>query len=252
MLSASIAQSLDRTDPSQLELAGIGCFAQVFKAADTGLQGEKRIYERLGSHPYILRCYGEYCGGGIPSGLVFEHHSAGTLADNLDLSKYPYQRSQWPVQAAEVLQYIHSKNVIHSDLGSHTFLVQQDGSLALADFEGSRIDDDMTLVSYSTRYARLDCDAGVSTKVDDIFALGTVLYEITTGHLLYADCPSKEVRSLLKQRTFPDLANVPQLLRMVIQNCWANQCLTAEEVLIDLKGYSSCLTCAEPFEKLET
>ncbi|KAL4959558.1 kinase-like domain-containing protein [Aspergillus stella-maris] len=232
MLPASIAQSLERTDLSELELAGVGCFAQVFKVADTGLvikptfdhpvvgdlqQSEKRIYERLGSHPYILRYYGEYCGGGgLSSGLVFEHHPAGTLADSLDLSKYPNQRSQWSVQAAEALRYIHSKNVIHSDFGSHNFLVQQNGSLVLADFGGSIIDDDMAVVSYSTRYARPDCDPDISTEVDDVFALDTVLYEITTGHLLYPDHPSKEMRFLLKQRRFSDLGDVPQTLRVVI------------------------------------
>ena len=110
MLPASIARSLERTDLSELELAGVGCFAQVFKAADTGLvikqtfdhpvvgnlqQSVKRIYKRIGSHPYILHYSGESCGSeDLPSGLVLEYHPAGTLADNLDLSQYTKQRGQ--------------------------------------------------------------------------------------------------------------------------------------------------------------
>ncbi|KAL4793909.1 kinase-like domain-containing protein [Aspergillus venezuelensis] len=211
MLPASIAQSVERTNLSELGLAGIGCFAQVFKVADTGFvikqtfnhpvvgnlqQSEKRIYERLGPHSYILRYYGEYCGGGsLLGGLT------------------------WPVQAAEALRFIHSKNVIHSDFGSHNFLVQRDGNLALADFGGSRIDDDMAVMSYSTRYSRADCDPDVSTEADDTFALGTLLYEIIVGHPLYAVRQSKDIRKLLKLRKFPDLAIVPQNFRMVIHKC---------------------------------
>lgn len=45
--------------------------------------------------------------------------------------------ASWPLQATEAVKYIHSKGVIHGDLGSHNFLVQSDGTLALADFGGS-------------------------------------------------------------------------------------------------------------------
>lgn len=110
MLPASIAEALDKTNRKHIELAGIGCFSQVIKVADTGLVIkeafdhpvvgnlqclEKRIYERLGHHPYILRYYGEYSlGNGLPNGLVFQHHGLGTLAANLALSKYATERTQ--------------------------------------------------------------------------------------------------------------------------------------------------------------
>ncbi|GIK02211.1 hypothetical protein Aspvir_006260 [Aspergillus viridinutans] len=186
-----VAEALEKADRNQIQLAGVGCFAQVIKVADTGFviketfdhpvvgnlqPTEKRIYERLGHHPFILRYYGEYCqGNGLPSGLVFQYHRAGTLADNLALSNYQDKRAQWPLQAAEALRFIHSKNVIHSDFGSHNFLIQEDGTLALADFGGSRIDDTAAVVSYSTRYERPCSDYDLdSTEIDDLFALGTI------------------------------------------------------------------------------
>ena len=110
MLPCSVVEALQKADRKQIQLAGVGCFAQVVKIADTwfviketfdhpdvgNLQAtEKRIYERLGHHPYILRYYGEYCqGNGLPNGLVFQYQRAGTLTDNLALSKYPEKRTQ--------------------------------------------------------------------------------------------------------------------------------------------------------------
>ncbi|RHZ66348.1 uncharacterized protein CDV56_106941 [Aspergillus thermomutatus] len=100
--------------------------------------------------------------------------------------KESQEESDGPLQAAEALRFIHSRNVIHSDFGSHNFLIQEDGTLALADFGGSRIDNTSAVVSYSTRYARpcSDSDDLDSTEIDDLFALGTIIYEISVGHQL--------------------------------------------------------------------
>lgn len=55
----------------QFELAGCGLFAQVVRVVNTGIAlkipddpgeadaVEKKIYERLGTHPFILQSYGE-------------------------------------------------------------------------------------------------------------------------------------------------------------------------------------------------
>ncbi|KAJ6008250.1 hypothetical protein N7540_012226 [Penicillium herquei] len=207
MLPCSVMEALQKADRKQMQLAGIGCFAQVFKIADTGFiikkaldhpvvgnlqPTEKRIYERLGHHPCILQYYGEYCErDSLPNGLVFQYQIAGTLMENLALSHYP-KRTRWPLQAAEALRFIHSKNVIHNDFGSHNFLIQEDGSLVLVDFGGSQIDDTSPVVSYSTRYARPGADGVVSNETDDLFALGTIIYEISVGNLLYTDRSSRK------------------------------------------------------------
>ncbi|KAL5341417.1 kinase-like protein [Aspergillus crustosus] len=217
-----VAQALDQADRQQLELAGIGCFAQVTKIPNTG------------HHPRILRYYGEYnAGNGLPNGLVFQYHGGGTLAENIATSKYPEQRA-WPLQAAEALQFIHSKSVIHSDFGSHNILIQDDGNLVLADFGGSKLDDTVPIVSYSSRYARPGCEED-SIEVDDIFALGTILYEIQAGHPMYQDQPSREIEKLLRQKKFPGLGTVDSQLRSVIEKCWSGGYRSADEVIIDLQ-----------------
>jgi hypothetical protein len=89
----------------QFELAGCGLFAQVVRVVNTGIAlkipddpgeadaVEKKIYERLGTHPFILRSYGE--GESIAGkGLILQYLSAGTLAKNLELKKFPVERRQ--------------------------------------------------------------------------------------------------------------------------------------------------------------
>ncbi|PGH08857.1 serine/threonine protein kinase [Helicocarpus griseus UAMH5409] len=233
-------EALDKATRKDLWLAGLGCFSQVVRVGDTGLvvkksephpvvgdlqPVEKLIYERLGHHQFILRYYGEYHANtetpnGVPGGLVFQYLPGGKLAASLPLSGYSEKRVGWAIQAAEAVQYIHSKSVIHSDLGSHNFLIREDRTLALADFGGSRIDDISQKVSYATRYQRplpsneLDL---MCTRKDDIFALGTVIYEITAGHQLYPDKQSGDIRQLLLCRKFPNLEAIVSSIRTVIR-----------------------------------
>ncbi|WEW60854.1 hypothetical protein PRK78_006342 [Emydomyces testavorans] len=265
-------EALDNATKSDLWLAGVGCFAHVFGVGKTGyvvkkslepfvvkdLQpGEKHIYERLGQHPFILRYYGEYQNStepsnGVPSGLVFEYVSGGVLVEKLALSEYSEQRTAWPVQAAEAIHYIHSKNIIHSDIGCHNFLLKEDGTLILADFGGSMIDDENPTVCYATRYRRplppgkTYDDSDTATITDDLFALGTLIYEVTVGHRLYPDQNSRDIRVLINERKFPNIDALPSRIQTVIRKCWDEKYESADEVLHDLQdqhvsgvGYSA-------------
>ena len=121
--------------------------------------------------------------------------------------------------------------MIHGDFDCHNFLVRKDGSLALSDFGGSVIDGSMAQVGYASRYQRpcaVSEKLATATIKDDIFALGSVLYEISTGLRLFVD--------ILKQR-YPNLAAVPEArMRTAILKCWNCEYETAEEVLHDIRG----------------
>ncbi|PGH09019.1 serine/threonine protein kinase [Helicocarpus griseus UAMH5409] len=243
----------------QLELAGVGCFSQVVKVGDTGLVVkkatphpivedlqpiEKLIYERIGHHPFILRYYGDHHSQehkGLLSGLVFEYLPGGLLSDNLALSHYPKQRAEWPIQITEALRHIHSKCVIHGDLGCHNILIQQNGSIALADFGGSAIDGSAAKVGYATRYQRpqsLSETLGPATVKQELFALGTVLFEISIGTKLFPDATSRDIRKRFEHRDYPDLSVVTHPnVRRVIRKCWDSEYENAEEVLRDLSKW---------------
>lgn len=150
--------------------------------------------------------------------------------------------ARWLAQATEAVRYVHSKGIIHGDLGSHNFLVQNDGTLALADFGGSRIDGCECLEHPPARYTRpaVISQLGLQpTEKDDLFALGTVLFEISTCQQLYQDKSDSEIRDLFAQQIFPDLAPVTVSVRLVIEKCWKGRYNSAEGVSRDMRK----LTC---------
>jgi hypothetical protein len=88
--------NLDGLKYEQIEGVGFGLFGTVARIIGTELAVkipsdeashhhavEKRIYERLGHHPFILRYYGETKVVSIQwtmLGLLLQYHPAGTLA----------------------------------------------------------------------------------------------------------------------------------------------------------------------------
>jgi serine/threonine protein kinase len=150
----------------------------------------------------------------------------------------------WPIQAVEAVGYIHSKNVVHCDIGAHNFLIQDDGSLALSDFCGSSIDGSESAVAPSVRYARPLSLAERLLRVnekDDMFGLSTILYEISVGHRLDAEKSDNDVYELLQKHDFPDLFGLDARLRTAIERCWKGEYNSVEEIKSDLSEYTANL-----------
>lgn len=81
----------------------------------------------------------------------------------------------------------------------------------MGDFGGSAIDGSMAQVGYATRYQR-PCEVSeklaTATVKDDLFALGSVLYEVSTGVRLFADITSRDIQTRFRRRAYPDLDSV--------------------------------------------
>jgi hypothetical protein len=102
---ASPPQILADAKPGQFNVAGRGSFAEVYRVVNTELAlkiafepgeadaVEKRIYGQLGTHPLILKCYGEG-ESALGKGLMLQYLPVGTLAGNLELERFPIERSQ--------------------------------------------------------------------------------------------------------------------------------------------------------------
>jgi hypothetical protein len=103
---ASCRCILAEAKPNQFKVVGSGSFSDVYRVVDTEIafkiplqRGEsdvieKRIYERLGTHhPFILRSYGE-AESVLDKGLVLHYLPVGILAKNLELEKFPVERTQ--------------------------------------------------------------------------------------------------------------------------------------------------------------
>ncbi|KND93903.1 CBL-interacting serine/threonine-protein kinase 26 [Tolypocladium ophioglossoides CBS 100239] len=242
---------------------GSGSFSQVARIRDSDrvikipsndaydhLERERLVYERLKRHPNILRYYGETgitLSGRTKRGLLLHYHEAGTLDKILSAqdSRVSIDRDRWLIQTIEAVRYVHSRGVIHGDLGSHNFLIQSDGALALADFGGSSIDGSECLEFPPPRYSRpttMNSQYQLRpTEKDDLFGLGTLLYEISTGQLLYQELSDVEINNRFAEQIFPSFTGVPEDLQRVIIGCWTERYENADEVARDLEGAVSRL-----------
>ena len=115
--------------------------------------------------------------------------------------------------------------------------MQDDSTIALCDFGGSSIDGSEILEFPKPRYARprLTRDQKPDVK-DDIFALGTILYEISTGQKPYKEKSDHEIASLFRNEIYPGLQEIlPPELGDIIRNCWLERYTTAERIIHDLR-----------------
>lgn len=124
-------------------------------------------------------------------------------------------------------------------MGCHNFLVKSDGELVLADFGGSRIDGSACLEFPPARYSRPNPARHRQpepTEKDDLFALGTTLYEISTSQLLFQDLDDRGIETRFIRQDYPTFTGVPPALRCIIVRCWSDKYASADEVARDLEG----------------
>ncbi|PVH74991.1 hypothetical protein DL98DRAFT_602791 [Cadophora sp. DSE1049] len=200
------------------KLAGCGFFAQVFVLIEPGIafkicdkpgeasEVERKIYERLGSHPQILTTYGE-CKSEVGKGFTLAYLPAGPVVQHLALERYSKEK----------------KRVIHYDIGAHNFIVSNDGLLVLADFYGSNLDGLTAVVAPSTRYCKpipiKERSLNIRIK-DNLFALSILLYEIASGSRILEGKDDRDVTKLYEKGEFPDLKEIEARLAKVTKKCW--------------------------------
>ncbi|KAJ6007426.1 hypothetical protein N7540_011402 [Penicillium herquei] len=143
-------------------------------------------------------------------------------------------RDNWIESAIDAVSLIHSFGVIHADISARNFLVADDMSIKMCDFCGSSINGLPSLVGEETRY----CMAwGTPRSVTtDIFALGSLIFEITTGLRPYDEIPDEEweeVNRRYNAQEFPSLEG--NSYERIILKCWTSQYADAEQLKYDLK-----------------
>jgi len=201
---------------------------------------EARIYERLGAHPRLvpLKHWDP-----VDHTLTLEYMPHGNLKEYVKehgQNISPAQRQQWATEAAEGVELLHSHGVIQGDVGPHNFLLDLDLGLKICDFGGSSLDGSRATVAPGVRY-RLPSLAGrhmqPATIKEDLFALGSTIYFIATGHEPYHELTDEdEVEKLYKDGVFPELGGVP--FAEIITLCWRQEAESAK-MIIELVRRSS-------------
>lgn len=173
-----------------------------------------------------------------PFGFLFAEASDGNLQDYIDEHHATIGmdlRFKWRTQAAQAIEFIHQKGVIHSDLRPENFLLHSTPTakldLLLCDFGGSTNGEiDGGHLPDSGFFN--PCDPEESTESTDIFSLGSIYYVIMTGHWPYRSSSrfqsSEEmlqygelVDGLFASKKFPPVDELPG--GVVIQRCWTGE-----------------------------
>ncbi|CAE7204963.1 hypothetical protein PTNB73_07011 [Pyrenophora teres f. teres] len=168
------------------------------------LDVERKIFEQLGKNNRIIEFKGMH-----ENGLLLEYASNGSLesyvqkADTTEEQKMRFAR-----ETAEGVAYDHGKNIIICDINVRNIL----------------LDAELHVKLYS---------ASVKT---DIFALGSTIYHIVTGHRPFPELDTiddeAEFLHRYKDGRFPPLE--AELGGKVIRKCWEGGYNSATEIVDDL------------------
>ncbi|MCJ1241503.1 hypothetical protein MMC14_009508 [Varicellaria rhodocarpa] len=197
---------------------------------------EVEAYTRFtarGHPPTILSYYG--LDTHYPAGIVLELAEKGDMYSYLRDQYYarnnPPSRDllyRWARQAAEALAFAHSCGVLHSDIHCVNVLLDEGLNLKVADFAGASIDGGMSWSSYRTTHSLpVGRDGKARKKItveSEIFALGSALHYMLTGHDVFFpeldyDRDNAEIVRRLREKEFPDISKF-QVLGPVVTNCW--------------------------------
>lgn len=208
----------------------------------TRLEIEHQILTTVGKHPNIIAQKGL-----TDQGLYLERAVNGTIYWYLADSGYPaptvQQRLTWCLELVQAVEHVHSKSVIHCDIQPTNVLLDENLHIKLADFQGISVSKNGTVIltGWSGEPCRYFCprdDEFSASVTTDLFALGSTLYFIMTGHEVFPDIVGGQegwdqiVRTRFESGIFPVDESI---CTAVTRKCWRCTYTSASEVLVDLK-----------------
>lgn len=202
------------------------------EGCEENLAREYAIYEHLGRHDRILRCFGldEIRSPGVHA-LRLELAPLGTVRDLIRKSPdepLPEQtRLQMCRDVVDGLAYIHSRGVWHSDISCRNLMLFDGYRIKIGDFGGSiikgRESSFPVTVAEEAQYELpcrgRDMDERPIMK-RELFALGSCMYEIMAGMRPFQGLRDSEVTKRYEHGQFPSLDSIPATVAQAIWNCW--------------------------------
>lgn len=164
------------------------------------LRREYDAYQRLPQHPRFLQLHSD----SSPERLVLPYLNNGCLHSYLrEMHVSAVRRLQFAADAAEGLHMLHTHKIVHGDVNSWNFLVDPGLRLCVIDFAGSTIDGKAGSAFEGPRYCLPRSMDDPSTVATDLFALGSLMYEISTCKQPYQGYSDQEVEDRFRNRQFP-------------------------------------------------
>jgi serine/threonine protein kinase len=201
--------------------------------AQSHLARENEIFDKLQSQApseYIIYCKEQWA-----SGLVLERLDT-TLRNllrkfgKLDSESHHPSALRWSLECARGFTFLHDNGVIQGDIGCQNVMVSASGHAKLCDFAGSKIDQKDAWVAYEIRSQHPRYIGQQPTITTELFAIGSLLFEIWTATPPYADMPDSLVKEKFLACEFPiDCIKYPRM-KEVIRKCWSGEYNTAHDV----------------------
>jgi serine/threonine protein kinase len=250
-----------------ISLLGAGGMGQVYRARDTRLsrtvaikvlapelaqapqfhkrfEREARVIAGL-EHPHICALFdiGEDHGTRF---IVMQYLEGETLADRLTRGPLPVDQAiRHAVDMASALDAAHRAGVVHRDLKPANVMVTRSGvkllDFGLARFDGAEagpaggeastttaaLTQDGTVLGTLPYMAPEQVEGRNADSRSDIFALGAVLYEMTTGHRPFSGASQASLIAAIMSAQPPAIsascADVPPTLDRIVAKCLAKE-----------------------------
>lgn len=256
------------------EIIGVGGMANVYKAYDSiddrvvavkilrdehmqndellrRFRNESKAIAVL-SHPNIVKVYDVSFNEDIQY-IVMEHIDGITLKEYIEQQKVLRWKESvhFAVQILRALQHAHDKGIVHRDIKPQNIMLLEDGTIKVADFGIARFarasqhtvtDKAIGSVHYiSPEQAKGE----ITDEKSDIYSVGVMLYEMTTGTLPFdADSPvSVALKQIQSQAKRPRAINpdIPEGLEDItiraMQKDPARRYQSAAEMLRDIDEF---------------
>ncbi|MDP9147707.1 MAG: serine/threonine protein kinase [Acidobacteriota bacterium] len=177
-------------DPMIGRPVAIKLLSPKFATGDTGLRflQEARVVGQL-SHPSIIALHDMGIEESSSTPYLVMELLTGESLDRIIIERggVPFARAcAWAAEVATALAVAHRKGVVHGDVKPANVLITEDGRIKLMDFGMSRLANSGSPESELFGTPAYWCPEQILGKPQDarsdIFSLGTVLYEMVTGH----------------------------------------------------------------------
>jgi serine/threonine-protein kinase len=211
---------------------------------------EEKVGQRL-DHPYLVKVL-------VPSGksrmyMAMEYIDGRSLRAVLQAERSvpPRRALQIAQQVTEALVYLHSQGIVHRDIKPENILLVGDDGIKIIDF-GIALDESARRLTWAGLSSTLGTPDYMAPEQiggrrgdarTDVYAVGTLLYEMLTGNLPYANTnPHALMRAKTNEEPRPPSYHLPSIdpaveaiILRAIARSPRDRYQTAAELLADLR-----------------